>query len=290
MFRPMRPRRPSQTASFVALTRALAHDGWTTVPGFVDPFARDLLPPGWAFVYRLLSRRIERARPAQRDKIIRHLDVVPLRVAAVDTALQSALTSGCRQVVLLGAGFDTRAFRLACLAGTTVYEVDHPATQAHKRRKVAALSPVAASVAFVAVDFERDSLAANLGAAGFRPSEPTVWVWEGVVMYLTDEAVGRTLREIARGSLSGSMLIVNYHEPHSAPGGREGLFRRVLLPLWGEPQIGQRTPDAMQADVRAAGFEVVSDTRPSEWALALGAKEPAGEFATFMRLLVARRP
>lgn len=285
----MRPRQPSQTASFVALARALAHDGWTTVPGFVDPFARDLLPPGWAFVYRLLSRRIERARPAQREKIIGQLDLVPLRVAAVDAALQSAATGGCRQVVLLGAGLDTRAFRLACLSGTTVYEVDHPATQARKQNKVSGLSPVARSVVFVAVDFERDSLAVNLGAAGFRESEPTAWVWEGVVMYLTDDAVRRTLGEIARCSLLGSMLIVNYHEPHSGLGGREGLFRRVLLPLWGEPQIGQRTPEGMQAEVRAAGFELVSDTRPSDWARALGAKEPVGQFATVMRLLVARR-
>src|SRR5258708_35720157 len=109
----MRQRWPSQTASFVALARALAHDGWTTVPGFVDPFARDLLSPGWAFVYRHLSRRIETARPAERDKIIRSLDVVPLRVAAVDAALQSAVASGCRQGVLPGASFDTRAIRLA---------------------------------------------------------------------------------------------------------------------------------------------------------------------------------
>ena len=285
----MRPRRPSQTASFVALARALAHDGWTTVPGFVDPFARDLLSPGWGFVYRRLSRRIERARSPQREAIISQLDIVPLRVAAVDAALESAVTSGCRQVVLLGAGLDTRAFRLACLAGTTVYEVDHPATQAHKRRMVSGLSSVAPSVVFVAVDFERDSLAARLGGAGFRTSDPTAWVWEGVVMYLTDEAVRRTLGEMARSTPRGSMLIVNYHEPHSGLGGREGLFRRVLLPLWGEPQIGQRTPEAMQAQVRAAGFEVVSDTRPSDWARALGAKEPAGQFAAVMRLLVARR-
>jgi methyltransferase (TIGR00027 family) len=285
----MRQGRPSQTASVVALARALAHDGWTTVPGFVDPFARDLLSPGWAFVYRLLSRRIERARPTERDKIIRRLDIVPLRVAAVDAALKSAVASGCRQVVLLGAGFDTRAFRLACLAETTVYEVDHPATQAHKRRKVLPLRSVAKSVVFVAVDFEQGSVPARMSASGFRSSEPTAWVWEGVVMYLTDEAVRRTLGEIARCSPPGSILIVNYHEPHSALDGGEGFLRRVLLPLWGEPQIGQRMPEAMQAEVRAAGFEVVSDTRPSEWARALGAKDPAGPFATVMRLLVARR-
>src|SRR5260370_30280970 len=188
----MRQGRSSQTASFVALARALAHDGWTTVPGFVDPFASDLLSPGWAFVYRHLSRRIETARPAERDKIIRSLDIVPLRVAAVDAALQSAVASGCRQVVLLGAGFDTRAFRLGCLAETTVYEIDHPATQAHKRHKVLPLPSVADSVVFVPVDFEHGSMATSMSASRLRSSEPTAWVCEGDVMFLRD-AAGRRM-------------------------------------------------------------------------------------------------
>jgi methyltransferase (TIGR00027 family) len=285
----MREGRPSQTASFVALARALANDGFTTVPGFSDPFAARLLSPGWSRAYRAISRRARRARPDVRARAVSQLDIVPLRVAAIDRALEAAVSSGCRQVVLLGAGLDTRAFRMSALAGARVFEVDHPATQAYKRRRAAELQPLAGSLTFVAVDFEHSPLAARLGETAFRTDVPTAWVWEGVVMYLTEEAVRRTLDDIARLSMSGSELFVHYHEPYAARSDRENRIRRALLWFWREPQIGQRTADVMQALVKAAGFDVVSDTRAADWARELGAQPPTGETANVSRLLAASR-
>ncbi len=285
----MHERRPSQTASMVATARALANDGFTRVPGFRDPYARALLPPGWASAYRLFSRWSRRARPEQRDRAMARIDIIPLRVAMFDAELMAAVAGGCRQLVLLGAGLDTRAFRMPSLAAVAVYEVDHPATQAYKKRKASALTPLASSVTFVPVDFESGSMAESLNRTGFRSDEPTVWVWEGVVMYLTDQAVRSTLADIARCSARGSILIANYHTPHSKPVDREHRVRRVLLSLWREPQIGQRTPDTMHDEMRRAGFEVVSDTDPPEWARRLEAKAPDGQAARVMRILVARR-
>jgi O-methyltransferase involved in polyketide biosynthesis len=108
-------------------------------------------------------------------------------------------------------------------------------------------------------------------------------------MYLSDAAVRRTLEDVARCSAPGSTLIVNYHEPGPPGAHRERVVRRLLLALWREPQIGLRTVEAMHREVRRAGFEVVTDTQPHEWAQRLGAKVPSGHTADVTHLLVARR-
>jgi methyltransferase (TIGR00027 family) len=281
----MREEKPSQTASFVALARALADDGITSIPGFSDPVARRLLSRGWSVAYRVLGRAL--GSPRRRERAIARLDVIPLRVVAIDAEVQAALERGCRQLVILGAGLDSRAYRMAALRDVAVFEVDHPATQAWKRQK--APPPVARSLAFVPVDFEKDSLAERLRASGFRADEPTVWVWEGVVMYLTDAALESTLGDVGRLSAPGSALLVHYHEPYEVTGAREEHSLRLLLAFWREPQIGRRTPEVMHQAVRRAGFEVASDTRPSDWASRARSLVPTGLTAAVTHLLVAIR-
>jgi methyltransferase (TIGR00027 family) len=285
----MRARRPSQTASFVALARALAHDGFTTLPHFSDPYARRLLSPGWTAAYRMMSRGLRRAAPARRERSIAQLDPIALRVSAIDAEIEAALAPDCRQVVILGAGLDTRALRMASLASVAVFEVDHPATQAYKQQKTSALRPLTRSLHFVPVDFERSLLTEKLADAGFHGDEPTVWVWEGVVMYLTDHALRGTLDEVARACASKSLLLLNYHVPSANSFDPETGIRRLLLSFWREPQIGIRTTDSMHEAVSRAGFVVEKDTRPSQWARSLGAREPSGHTADVSRLLVARR-
>lgn len=107
-------------------------------------------------------------------------------------------------------------------------------------------------------------------------------------MYLTKEAIRRTLLDVARCSTAGSVLLVNYHEPH-AKGDLELLLRSVFLALWREPHIGLSTREELRGLVRLAGFEVLADTGSREWAARLGAKEPRGHTARVARLLVARR-
>ena len=86
------------------------------------------------------------------------VDHVCLRTAAIDAAVVRAVEAGCRQLVILGAGLDGRAWRLNALREVDVYEVDHPDTQAEKRRRVDGLMQAASSVSFVPVDFARDRL------------------------------------------------------------------------------------------------------------------------------------
>jgi methyltransferase (TIGR00027 family) len=288
----MRERSPSQTASLVALSRALAHDGLTRVPGFSDPYALAMLSPRWTLAHRVLAGSLHRAAPASRDRVIARFDSVPIRVAAIDREIAAAVAAGCRQLVILGAGLDTRAFRMKELASVAVFEIDHPATQAYKRRKSSLLRSLAPSLTFVPVDFERGSPVAGLGEAGFNAAQPTVWLWEGVVMYLTDEAMRRTLADVRQLSAFGSTLIVHYHAPLPTSVDPERIvrtMRTLLLTLWREPQIGRRTHETMREEVGRAGFHVVSDTRLSEWARRLDAEAPLGQMAALARLLVARR-
>ena len=203
-----------------------------------------LLSPRWAAAARAVTRRFDRLDRAKREQVIAQLDVIPMRVAAIDRELEKAVHAGARQVVILGAGLDTRAFRLRVLAETTVYEVDHPATQAAKRERTVPLHPLARSLVFVAVDFERDSLSTRLKDAGHLPAVPTAWVWEGVVMYLSDAALSSTLASVARSSAPGSTLIVHYHEP-PARRTRASRIKSAVLRLWGEPRIGERRREDM---------------------------------------------
>src|SRR5207244_5763641 len=123
------------------------------------------------------SRRLEMSRVMA--------DLMALRTSAIDAAVRDALAAGATQLVILGAGYDGRAWRMSELAGVKVFEVDHPATQGDKRAHLAELPPATGVVTFVAVDFERESLGAALDRAGHDRSSPTCWIWEGVVMYLT---------------------------------------------------------------------------------------------------------
>src|SRR4029078_1914427 len=101
---------------------------------------------------------------------------------------------GCTQLVLLGAGYDTRADRLPGAAGVETFDVDHPVTQAAKRAAISrALRGLSQRVHFVAVDFEHDSLTKALHAAGLQRDKRTCVVWEGVFSYLTIDAIDATL-------------------------------------------------------------------------------------------------
>ena len=111
------------------------------------------------------------------------------------------------EVVILGAGFDTRASRLPALGRTRVFEVDHPATQAAKRER---LGPLPAHLVLVALDFDRERLRDGLLGAGFDPRARAFLVSEGVTNYLTEAAVDATLLDVAATAAPGSLLLFTY--------------------------------------------------------------------------------
>jgi methyltransferase (TIGR00027 family) len=207
-----------------------------------------------------------------------------LRTLLIDAFLKEELRLGAEQFVILGAGLDGRAHRLQELSQVNVFEVDHPATQSYKKQHAASLPSLSKSLTYIAVNFERDSLRAALEAGGHQKTQPTIWLWEGVVMYLTDEAIRGTLRTIAEQSAPSSGLILNYHTPTTRLP-----WKNLLLGLWGEPQRAGYSQESMAAEINAVGMRVIKDSGLPECAERFHTELPKMGVAQQVRVLVARR-
>ena len=277
----MKAERPSRTAHFVALGRAVADAGLSHVPEFRDPTARVFLDEKGK---RSLAKTMHAARAGKGGfglEMARVMaDLIALRTAAIDAAVRDAIAAGATQLVILGAGYDGRAWRMPELAGVRVFEVDHPATQGDKRAHLSELPAATGIVSLVPIDFERESLGEVLDRAGHNRSSPTCWIWEGVVMYLTRDAMRATLAGIAGRSSPGSTLIVNYHTIH------RGLVARLIFRLIGEPQISAWTREEMAADLSSAGFAVRDDTGMLDWNDRFAKAQAKVERARYMRIAV----
>jgi methyltransferase (TIGR00027 family) len=271
----MGERAASRTAVLVCQGRAVAHG--RIAPGkFDDPTALPLLRDGE-------RGPVERARTGTpprgwRARIEYELQVVGaeglvLRTVAVDDAVRAVRHP---QVVILGAGLDGRAWRLPELAGATVFEVDHPASQADKRERAEALGPFPDGLRFVPVDLAADPLAPALEAAGHDVSRPTTWVWEGVVAYLTPAEVSATTRTVAALSAAGSRLVVTYPVPSRSAALGRTLARALLRlaarqdPMASEPRRSTWTPAVMRDVLEGAGFAVATDDGLVDLARGLG--------------------
>ena len=175
----MKAERASTTALMVAYMRALADAGASHVRDFHDPTARVFLSGRWL---RRLTKREQQLRSGRESYALAFsrvtADLMALRTATIDAAVRTAMARGTQQVVILGAGLDGRAWRMPELAGVRVYKVDHPATQALKRSRLAALPSPIAGVTFVPLDFERERLDAALAQAGHDRTRPTCWIWK----------------------------------------------------------------------------------------------------------------
>ena len=278
----MKTNRPSRTAHLVALGRALADLGLSHVPDFHDPTASVFLNDKGKKSLAKVQHDAREGKSGFRLNAARGMaDMIALRTTAIDTAVRTAIGAGATQLVILGAGYDGRAWRMSELAGVKVFEVDRSATQEDKRARLGQLPPPNGIVNFVPIDFENESLETVLASAGHEPSVPTCWIWEGVVMYLTRRAMNATLASIAARSTTGSTLIVNYHTLHG------GFIGRLMLRLIGEPQISDYTPEEMAGNLRDVGFVVREDSAMSDWNQRFANGEAKVERGYYMRVAVA---
>lgn len=158
-----------------------------------------------------------------------------LRVAYLDRLVGLATDRlGARQVVILGAGYDTRAARLP-RAGVRYFEVDHPDTQAAKRARLATLSgyPIDAAI-YAPCDFEREDPVERLRAAGLDAKAPTLVLWEGVVPYLSEAAVRATATTLARGLDPRSLVAFDFVGKNMAAGAKLSTQDRGMRDYIGE--------------------------------------------------------
>jgi methyltransferase (TIGR00027 family) len=250
--------KPSRTAQAVAAERALLGD----LGVLDDPHARSMLEPAMRRAHAAL-RRLPR-RTWSRSVTLAGLAG---RVRWFDREVVDAIGSGVGQVVTVGAGYDSRPWRFHT-DGVVFFEVDHPATQADKRRRAPGPGPV-----FVASDLIDDDVATELIRAGLDRSRPTVFVVEGVTMYLEEPVVRRQLAAFAAlASTPGSRLAIDFYPSRRPDVGvqrRQLLLQRVARVGSGEGfRLGVDRDDAARL-VADAGWDVTAVVSAREAATAL---------------------
>lgn len=176
---------------------------------FDDPIGQRLLTGAPAMIMRFAALRtpmralMERMEPGL-------IGAMACRTRAIDDAVTQAVTDGARQAVILGAGLDTRAYRLPALTDLPVWELDAPQVQHAKVDAVTrALGAVPSHVRYLPIDFADQAIVDVLGSGSFDAGMKTVVIWEGVSQYLVREDVEQTLR-FGGGLQPGSRLIFTY--------------------------------------------------------------------------------
>lgn len=177
-----------------------------------DPFALAMLEPPMRATYEV-ARRWPRRIPT----LPVTLAGLAARVLWHDERVSEALEAGIRQVAIIGAVVDSRAWRLAA-DGVRFFELDHPSTQREKVRRAPGPGPT-----YVAADLDVDSAAEVLQRCGLDRTQPAMFVVEGVTMYLPGEAVQRQFTELAATSAAGSRLTTDFYPPE---GGGKGADQR----------------------------------------------------------------
>jgi len=242
---------PSRTAQSAALHRA-AHQILDVPHVLDDALALTIIGPERR---RLLEASLALRQQAG-SRAMRAFIVARSRYAEDELAL--AVPQGTRQYIVLGAGLDTFAYRNPHGESVRVLEVDHPSTQAWKRKQLAEQGiAVPSSLGFVAVDFEKDLLAYRLQQAGFDSTAPAFVSWLGVTMYLGREAVMQTLQLVARTCARGSRIVFDFSLPDEmlpvAQKARRDERARKVASL-GEPWISHFAPGPLADDLLAMGF------------------------------------
>jgi methyltransferase (TIGR00027 family) len=247
---------PSKTALRVALRRAAhqLHDKHPLV--FEDPLAVPILGPE----FREELNRTPSADKRPFSAALRAFMVARARLAE-DTLAVGVAQRNTQQYLVLGAGLDTFAYR-SPYPHVRVFEVDHPATQAWKLERLTAASiAIPPTAVHVPVDFEHQTLASQLLAAGFNPKLPTITAWLGVVPYLTLEAF-RDTTELLGSFAPGSAVVFDYSQPSEALSPVEKLMLESLssrVAQAGEPFRLFFTPDTLETELKLTGLQVVED-------------------------------
>jgi methyltransferase (TIGR00027 family) len=203
----MRRNQTSLTSAGIAIVRAIESEKPAGERVCFDPYARRFAP-GWLYSITAFFVKIgyaERRGPGVVGFIV-------ARDRYIDDILQDYLKDGLQQLVILGAGLDSRAYRFDGLKDRVkFFEVDHPATQADKLARLQAiLGRIPAYVAYVPVNFITQTLEQRLPESGYDPNLKTLFIWQGVTMYLTAEAVDDTLRFVMQHSAPGSAIVFDY--------------------------------------------------------------------------------
>jgi methyltransferase (TIGR00027 family) len=255
----MKKNQSSLTAAGIAVVRAIESEKPAGERVCYDPYARRFVNAGLYYMVKFFAQLgyADWKGPGVWEFLV-------ARERYIDDCLDPFLSEGLAQLVILGAGYDARAYRFQALkTGVKVFEVDHPATQAVKLRKLAAIFGARpAHVTYVPIDFDQQSLAERLFASGYDELCKTLFIWQGVTQYLTAQAVDVTLAFVAQHSGPGSSIIFDYMDAtllHGAPRHGEISNMRRYRRMSGEGLVFGIPIKAIESFLEERGFTQVKN-------------------------------
>ncbi len=265
---PAKRRKPTQSAEAVAALRAASCGEPEPSVRNPDYLARDFVTSAFyrsllALPSSLSKRLIERLSPGSYSYFL-------ARTHFIDTHLRHALHDGFEQVVILGAGYDSRAMRFAKERGTIpVFEIDLESTQQAKRERMLMRGvSQPAHTHYLAHDFTQGDLITTLTQAGFRLSKKTLFIWEGVSYYLPEDAVLAVFRELIGAAVSGSRMVFDY-SLKSFVNGATDTYGGVSMQRWlkknNEPFLFGSEVAELPHVVSPFGLRVVEDLSPADY-------------------------
>ena len=265
----MRAGRASRTAEYNAAFRALESARPPSVRVLHDPYSDRLLPAGLRLLRRMsalplvgrgLTSFVDRRWPGMRSSVV-------ARTRLIDDWLSEAIRDDRDQVIMLGAGLDTRAWRLPALARTTVYEVDHPSTSAAKQERLASWHADLRRVCFVQVDFDRETLPDRLAEAGLDATRRTIVVWDGVTNYLQPDAVDSVIRWVGSLARTSQFIFTYVHADVLDGSARFTGVERLMRSLQrsGEPWTFGLRPEAVAGYLAERGLRLTADQGAADY-------------------------
>jgi len=269
------------TALITAYARAY-HATYDTPKIFDDFLADSLYTPGehaafdqsLAGLLKIIDPELAAAHPDQETALaqviqIHNGPVTLSRSRYCEDCLEEAIRQGVGQYVILGAGFDTFAFRRPELAGRLqIFEVDHPVTQAQKRQRITAAGwEIPTHLHFVPVDFTQEGFAGALRGSAYDPHMLSFFSWLGVTYYLAREVVRATLQAVAGLSVPGTQVVFDYMDADAFSAGVAG--KRIQLmqgiaKMVGEPMKTGFDPRSLAADLQDCGLRLVESLDPRD--------------------------
>lgn len=199
----------SRTALGAAICRMIEQYQLEEIRLFDDPVAKELVGDLIKFLMQFAGMR--NLTVQQTDAVAKGIYGVQVcRTRFIDDVVKAAISQGIEQLVILGAGYDTRPYRLPQIESVKVFEVDLPAVQEDKKKKLQKhLGHLPDHVTFISIDFDTQTLEAAFSGSTVNPGKSAIFVWEGVTQYISEGAVRQTLASVGK-SAPGGIIVFTY--------------------------------------------------------------------------------
>jgi methyltransferase (TIGR00027 family) len=256
----------SRTALGAAICRLIEQYQPEKTRLFYDPVAKELVGGSVRILMKFASMRNFTMK--QTDAVAKGIYGVQIcRTRYIDDVVQAAISQGIKQLVILGAGYDTRPYRLPEMESVKVFEVDLPAVQDDKKKKLQKyLGRLPEHVTFIPIDFDTQTLETVFTGTAFDPSMPAIFIWEGVTQYISEEAVRQTLAFVGK-SAPGSIIVFTYVlksiiERHSDIPGANHMMDVVARQ---SPWVFGLEPSGIQDFLKPYGLTVIAEVGNSDY-------------------------